>query len=125
MRYREELPAHCPPPAAQVVTQPRVVFRLVRRHLPGLHDFCSQRAEKPDQPFMGVTECQACGLSVFTELEACKKLLLLRHLQSRAVCKVQLEDGAGCIMQTGRKSAHHTWWPLADFDILAHTGAVL
>ena len=28
-----------------------------------------------------------------------------------------LESGAGSMQQTGRPS-HHTWWPLAEFDIL-------
>ena len=70
----------------------------------------------------GVTECQACGLSVFaerTELEA--KALKLQHLKNRLICRVELVAGAGRIQQTGQRS-HHTWWPLAAFDILAHCG---
>lgn len=120
MSYRELLPEGCPPEAAEEIGVPREVFRLARTNPPTLNDFRSHRAEKPDQVFLGVTECQARGLSVFAErreLEA--KALKLQHLKNRFICRVELVAGAGRIQQTGPRS-HHTWWPLAAFDILAH-----
>ncbi len=77
----------------------------------------SQRAEQPSRSFAGVTECQARGLSVFSERTESKKALKLPRLRGRLVCRVFLEAGAGHIQQTGKVS-HYTWWPLADFDIL-------
>jgi hypothetical protein len=41
----------------------------------------------------------------------------LPNLRGRHICVVRLTAGAGRIQHTGPGS-HHTWWPLADFDIL-------
>ena len=84
-------------------------------------DFRSQRAEKPSYRFRGVTECQVRGLSVFAARQDAERALRLPNLQGCLVCGVQLEVGAGHIQQTGRPS-HHTWWPLAAFNILARCG---
>jgi hypothetical protein len=119
MSYREPLPEECPPDAALEITAPREVFRLVRNNPPAMDDFRSQRAEKPDQTFPGVTECQARGLSVFADRRDSERALKLPTLRGRSICRLGLESGAGRIQQTGRFS-HHTWWPLAAFDILAH-----
>ena len=51
MSYREPLPEGCPPDAAEEITAPREVFRLVRNNPPVLDDFRSQRAEKPKAVF--------------------------------------------------------------------------
>lgn len=118
MNFREPLPANCPPMEAENVVAARFVFRLVRADPPTLHDFRSQREEKPDAVFR-VTECQARGLSVHADRCDSEKATRLPALRGRLVCRVRLEAGAGRIQQTGRLS-HHSWWPLADFDILAH-----
>ncbi len=120
MSYRELLPTGCPPEAAEEIIGKKEVFRLVRTQPPTLADFNSQRAEKPQAVFHGVTECQALGLSVFTVRQDSEKALKLPGLRGRFVCRVRLGAGAGRIQQTGRPS-HHTWWPLAEFDILAHS----
>ena len=121
MSYRETLPEGCPPDTADEIAAALEVFRLVRNTPPTLDDFRSQRAEKPNREFPGVTECQARGLSVYTEKKDCEKLLKLSHMRNRKVCRLHLEVGAGRIQQTSQPS-HHTWWPLAAFDILAHCG---
>ena len=118
MSFREPLPANCPPVEAENVLVTRIVFRLVRADPPTLDDFRSQREEKPDSVFR-VSECQARGLSVHADRSDSEKATRLPALRDRLVCRVRLEAGAGCIQQTSRWS-HHTWWPLADFDILAH-----
>jgi hypothetical protein len=118
MSYREPLPEGCPPEAADEIAASREVFRLVRSNPPTVDDFKSQRAEKPEAVFQ-VSECQACGLSVFTERRDSERALKLPKLRGRLICHLELEAGAGRIQQTGRPS-HHTWWPLATFDILAH-----
>lgn len=119
MRLSEPLPQGCPPDDADEITTECLVFRLVRTHPATLDDFRSQREEKPDAVFKGVTECQARGLSVYTARHDCAKLLKLPHLRTRAVATLRLVAAAGRLQQTFQPS-HHTWWPLADFDILAH-----
>lgn len=120
MSYRETLPEGCPPDASVEIASETRVFRLVKTSPAILDDFRSQRAEKPTVVFKGVTECQACGVSVFTERQdAVQKALLLPRFRGFQVCLVRLVAGAGCIQQTFQPS-HHTWWPLAGFDILAH-----
>lgn len=119
MDYREPLPEGCPPEAAEDIASSRDVYRLVRSDPPTEKDFRSQRAEQPSRSFEGVSECQARGLSVFAERKESRKALKLPRLRGRLVCRVVLQAGAGQIQQTGRVS-HYTWWPLADFDILAH-----
>ena len=117
MKYRERLPDGCPPVEAEEIRAAREVFRLVDGDLPTDADFASQRALHPDRTF-GVTECQALGLSVHTDLRDSKRALKLPNLQGRRICRVRLGPGAGRIQQTGGRS-HHTWWPLADYDILS------
>ena len=118
MNYLEELPEGCPPDTAEDITTPQEFFRLVKTNPPTEEDFISLRAENPDRDF-GKNICQASGLSVFAERGDAQKALKLPNLRGRLICRVALEAGAGHIQQTGRRS-HHTWWPLADFDILAH-----
>ena len=118
MIFREVLPEGCPPEDAEEISQACVVFRLTRTNPPTLDDFKSQRAENPNKKFRGVSECQARGLSVFTDSRDLTRVLKLRHMRGRSICRVQLDRGAGFIMQMGQRN-HYTWWPLADFDILA------
>jgi hypothetical protein len=118
MSYREELPEDCPPEAAEEIAVARSVFRLVRTRSPTLDDFRSQRSEKP-QAIFNISECQARGLSVFAIRQDSEKALKLPTLRGRLICRVNLDTGAGRIQQTGKPS-HHTWWPHAAFDILAH-----
>ena len=118
MNYREPLPDGCPPDTAEEIIQPRDVFRLVRTNPPTEEDFKSQRAENPGRTFSGVDECQVRGLSVHTERRDSENALKLPKLRGRLICRLRLGLGAGKIQQTGRPS-HHTWWPLADYDVLA------
>lgn len=120
MSYRETLPEGCPPDAGEEIAVSREVFRLVRGNPPTLEDFKSQRAEKPNAVFK-VSECQSRGLSVFTERRDSERALKLPTLRGRSICRLRLGSGAGRIQKTGQPS-HHTWWPLVEFDILAHCG---
>ncbi len=120
MIYREPLPEGCPPDAADEIAAAREVFRLVRNNPPTPDDFQSQRAEKPEAVFH-ISECQARGLSVFAQRRDSERALKLPTLRGRLICRLRLEAGAGRIQQTGRPT-HHTWWPLAAFDVLAHCG---
>ena len=119
MIYRELLPDGCSPEDAEDVSEPRFVFRLVRNCPPTDEDFKSQRAESPNRPFRGVSECRARGLSVHEELCDSTTLLKLPSHKGKCICRVQLNTDAGRIQQTGRYS-HHTWWPLAGFNIIGN-----
>ena len=119
MTYRELLPVGCPPDAAEEIVLPRDLFRLVRSVPPAEGDFRSWRAEQPQRGLPEeLTECQARGLSVYAERQDLERILKLPKFRRRWICRLRLGAGAGRIQQTGRPS-HHTWWPLADFDILA------
>ena len=123
MTYREPLPENCPPDEAEAIDATRLVYRLVRNNPPTDDDFQSQRAARPDRVFHDVTECQARGLSVFVSRNVAEQLSTTGSLQGTAVCQVTLTAGAGRIQPTGRRS-HHTWWPLADYHILANCQVV-
>ena len=119
MSYREPLPPECPPETADEINLPRELFRLVRSVPPVEEDFRSWRAEQPQQSLpKDLTECQARGLSVYSERRGLERILKLQKFRGRWICRLRLDMGAGQIQQTGRPS-HHTWWPLADYDILA------
>ena len=119
MNYREPLPQGCPPEDSEEIAEPRVVYRLVRNNPPTDDDFRSQRAQRPERLFRDVSECQARGVSVFASLNIAEDLSTRGSLQGRTVCQVILAPGAGRILPTGGRS-HHTWWPLAGYDILAN-----
>jgi hypothetical protein len=118
MTYRDPLPGGCPPNEAEIITVEKDVFRLVRQIPPTIGDFQSQRTEKPHSIF-NVSECHACGLSVFANRRDCARARKLPALRGRHLCRVQLTESAGRIQHTGL-SSHHTWWPFRDFDILSH-----
>lgn len=118
MDYREPLPQGCPPPEAAEITAEQTVFRLVRTAPPTAADFRSQRAEHPQHPYSN--ECIARGLSVHTVRRDSEIAAKLPALKGRRICAVRLRPGAGRILQTFKPS-HHTWWPLAAFDILGNS----
>ncbi|MHA3771430.1 hypothetical protein ACXR0O_07825 [Verrucomicrobiota bacterium sgz303538] len=122
MSYRD-LPEGCPPNESEEITSERLVFRLVKSNPATLEDFRSQREERPQAVFTGVTECQARGISVFTERrDAAEKVLRLPKFRKYSICQVMLTAGAGRIQQTFQPS-HHTWWPMVAFDIIVHSEA--
>ena len=124
MTYREPLPGDCPPDEAEEINAPRLVYRLVWNNPPTDDDFRSQRAEHPEQVFRNITECQARGVSVRTDLDSAMGLMTLRSMRGRMLCEARLDHGAGRIMQTGKDPNHSTWWPLADYGILANCALV-
>ena len=120
MNFCEPLPENCPPDVAVEIISDVQVFRLVRSLPPTLDAFRSQRAERPQALFKGVTECEARGVSVFTERrDAEEKALKLPKFRHFHICCLTLAKGAGWIAQTFQPS-HHTWWPLAEFDVLSN-----
>ena len=109
----------CPPDDAEEIVAPRIVYRLVRSDPPSLDDFRSQRYLDPNGEW-DVTECEARGVSVFINRRGANKRRRGRNLIGTLLCEVVLDKGAGRIHQKNPKSAHCTWWPLANYDILAN-----
>ena len=119
MRYRDDLPENCPPPEAEEITAPRTVYHFVRHIPPARRDFRSTLARHPDRPFPPREQCLAAGLSVFDDLAVCEAWLRRGRFRGSIIAAVALQAGAGTILKTG-SPAHYTWWPAADFDIVAH-----
>ena len=117
--YREELPPGCPCAGATEITNQTICYRLVHNTPPTDKDFRSQRALNPNQDF-NLSECRVRGLSIFMRsADAAKTAQDSRNLRGARVAKMTLNQGAGYIKKTGRKS-HHTWWPYKAFDVLAN-----
>ena len=123
LEYREPLPDDCPPAVAEEIVAPRIVYRLVWSDPPSFDDFRSQRDLDPEGEW-DVTECQARGVSVFIDRRGANKRRRGRNLKGTLICEVSLDKGAGRILQPNPKSAHCTWWPLADYNIIANCRVV-
>ena len=121
-RFRDELPAECPPKAAIEIIGETIVYRMVENIPPKEKDFRSQRTLQPNKDF-SLSECQVRGLSVFTEkADAETAAKGSKNLQGAMVAKVTLNRGAGYIQKTPskRRKSHCTWWPYKAFDILTN-----
>ncbi len=66
MQWPDYFPDDCPPQDAQPATGD--VYRLVKQNPPESKDFIPLREKKTGEDF-GEKECQACGLSVFRNVE--------------------------------------------------------
>ena len=123
-QFLEELPEGCPPEGAHQIEPDSVAFRFVRDDPPSLADFESQRKKQPQKKW-NISECQARGLSVYCELGAANRAMKLPYIRKkfRFIARVLLRKGAGYIQQTGTPD-HHTWWPLASFDVVANSEVI-
>ena len=120
MCCREQLPENCPPTEATEITTAQWFYRLVETDPPAEGDFASWRARNPTKSRPpGRTECEVRGLSIYRHRSDVERQLKIPKFQGHRIGTVRLEAGAGRIQRTGRGS-HHTWWPLAAFDILDH-----
>jgi hypothetical protein len=113
MQWPDHFPDGCPPETAQPASVK--VYRFVNNDPPNTEDFRSWRQENMDQPCpKGITECQACGISVFTSEEGvCKARNKVPALRNKQAALGNLTPGLGVILNTpSRKTGHdhHTWW---------------
>ena len=121
VKYREPLPDDCPLPGAVDIVETRIVYRLVWSDPPSHNDFRSYADLNPDKPYKDNTEeCKARGVSVYKNPRAAdKNRQRFANLAETLICEVVLVEGAGRIKRTGSRT-HFTWWPLAEYDILAN-----
>ena len=128
MRFRDHLPDNCPPLDA---TSPVIEVYCLVDNPPVDTDFLSLRERNPEREYGHSLECQACGLSVFTDIpsvELAKKVS--RRLRKKAIALGHLSEDSGQIKRTPSKSTgdtHHTWWPAQDiapcdlFQVIPHS----
>lgn len=94
MRFRDEFPEDCPPPEAREIREPIIVYRLSDRFPAKVQDFKSMWQRRPgDKDLMGVRECQAKDLSVFTDLADARGAL--QEKGSGYVVALELSAGMG------------------------------
>ena len=116
MQFRDHLPLNCPPPDANhSVTD---VYCLVDSDPPTSKDFLSQIEKRPT--FKTELVCQACGLSVFTDIAGTQLARLVsRSLRNKKLAKGNLSKSSGKIKNTPSQNTgdtHHTWWVNRDID---------
>ena len=114
--FREPLPDECPPDDAEEISDTLIVYRLVKKETPTDRDFASERELRPTHRF-SADECHARGVSVFMRRKDLARIMKMRRHREKWICLVVLSQGAGYIQRKGQGS-HHTWWPLAEYDIL-------
>ena len=113
MRFRDEFPEDCPPPEASEIREPIIVYRLSDRFPARAQDFRSTWQRRPgSEDLMGVRECRAKGLSVFTDLADARSAL--RRKGSGHVVALELSAGMGALQETPSSAyrSHCTWWPV-------------
>ena len=113
MPWPDYFPDDCPPNSAQPASSQ--VYRFIDGDSPQPEDFLSWREQNPNQSCpKGVTECQACGLSVFTTQEGvCIALRRKPFLRRKQIALGQLAPDNGVLLNTPSKGTgdnHHTWW---------------
>lgn len=114
-QFYDHLPDQCPPQDAKAPSCQ--VYYLVSNDPPIARDFLSIREKSPQhEPFQpNEKECEACGLSVFAEIEG----IQLARKVSSALRKKKLAIGdltpkVGLIKNTPSNrtgDSHHTLWP--------------
>ncbi|MEA5468174.1 hypothetical protein [Spirulina sp. 06S082] len=112
MQFPDYLPANCPPDT--VLPASGTVYYLVNNDPPTPKDFFSKREKNPTKkPFpKAEQECQACGISVYTEIGDLFELQ--QKFPGFANCKPAvgtLNSDLGVIKATPSSgSSHHTFW---------------
>jgi hypothetical protein len=112
MQFPAYFSANCPPATAQPASG--TVYYLVNSEPLTPEDFWSKRQRNPDKRFSQKSkECQACGISVYTDIE--DVLLLRREIQSfqnHQISVGQLIPEMGVILPTPSEffPSHRTLW---------------
>lgn len=109
VEYESYLPDRCPP--SEAVPANLTVIRLVRGETVNESDFVPYYELNPGREW-GSRLCQACGLSVYTDLADVKHLMAVNPgLKTFKPAVGQLRPADGVIQATPRQAdSHHTWW---------------
>lgn len=107
--WPEYYPEQCPPKEASYVDA--TVFRLCRDIPPSKEDFIPYKILHPEQNFYG-KECQACGLSVYNNIDDIKMLKKInKGLRKHKIYSGHITPKTGLTLATPIKgNSHITWW---------------
>ena len=112
MERSKKFPHNCPPRKAQRASGK--VYRLVDSNPPAAKDFRSWYELYPDRTYENqATECQASGLSVYTQESSISKLIKrIPPLRKKKIALGQLTPDLGVTLNTpsAEDDSHHTWW---------------
>ncbi len=113
MNWPDYFPENCPPKTAEEAAIQ--VYRLVNNDPPNEDDFMSWREQHPNDICpKGVSECQACGISVFTSLEDVNRARQkVKRLRNKKIAVANLTPNLGRILNTPSRNtgqSHCTWW---------------
>ncbi len=114
MEWRDHLPHDCPPSDAKPAKDN--FYRLIKSQhaYPCAEDFRSWREDNVEKELpKGITECQACGLSILQSLEDVHRLQRRVPAFRRNVPAMgSLTPDLGRVKHTPtpRENSHHTWW---------------
>ena len=110
-RYREALPAECPPSAA-FDADDRFAWRAIAHESPEASDFDPLAKVNPTWT-QGKTDtcvCNAHAVSVFEDKNSAKMVKMLKRKQHlKYLAEVKLAAGTGKIFPNG-KDTHVSWW---------------
>lgn len=116
--WSEHFPSNCPPENAESAFGE--VYRLINHNLPSPDDFRSWREENRNKQCPeGVTECQACGLSVYTnKADADRVIRRIPRFKRAKPALGLLTAELGVILHTPSRASqsHHTWWTPVDAE---------
>ena len=123
MNWPTFFPRNCPPAESKAAAG--IVYRLINRTTPGPEDFKSHRERFPNRIFS--SECQACGLSVYTDKDDIARLKKrIPGMRAKQVASGKLDANSGQLLHTSSAEvSHHTWWlplgvePWHDFQVVS------
>lgn len=115
--FREALPPNCPPDDAEEVTEPLVMYRLIKGDEPSCEDFDSLYKKNPDAAKLSGDLCAAAGLSVFRTVEAVANTNKFQK-GGFSIYALHLRSGVGILKSTFKDPDHFTLWPYRDFDLM-------
>ncbi|QSJ17566.1 hypothetical protein JYQ62_01415 [Nostoc sp. UHCC 0702] len=114
MTYSKHFPDDCPPSQSDSASGEFYRFIHKAHEKPQPKDFLSWRQEFPQKECpVGLSECQACGVSIHSSLDDAKKLSLrIPRFRNMKIAKGFLKDEMGKIKHTPSRNekSHHTWW---------------
>ena len=117
MEWYEELPEQCPPMDA-VPCNGRF-YRIAKGNPATDEDFFSQRKLQPNKVFtgLGVDECIAHAISVFSDLGDANRRLKLPKFRHANIAEIELTPRDGVMKKTFSDS-HYSWWRSKSFEVV-------
>ncbi|MEH2064587.1 MAG: hypothetical protein V7K50_20390 [Nostoc sp.] len=118
MDFAENYLLNCPPEDS--VSPDLKVFYLVENDPPVPKDFLPRKSRIPNARYHNSSsECQAYGLSVFTDIKGIELLKnAVRNMRNLKTAVASLPPDSGLIKNTPAANSgdsHHTWWVEKDF----------